>query len=43
MTRRSDPELAERLADRPMPAPPAPADQLRLATAITTRTLGALR
>lgn len=43
MTRRADPELAGEVADRPAAAAPAPADQLRLATAITTRTLGALR
>jgi DICT domain-containing protein len=42
MTRRADPELAEQLADRRPPVAPAPAEQLRLATAITTRTLGAL-
>jgi DICT domain-containing protein len=42
MTRRAAPDLAERLADRAAAAPPAPAEQLRLATAITTRTLGAL-
>ncbi len=42
MTRRGDPELADRLAELPPPAAPAAADQLRLATAITNRTLGAL-
>jgi MerR family transcriptional regulator, light-induced transcriptional regulator len=42
MTRRSDPELADKLAGRAAPAAPATADQLRLAAAITTRTLGAL-
>jgi DICT domain-containing protein len=42
MTRRSDGALAARVADRPAPAAHAAADQLRLATSIATRTLGAL-
>jgi DICT domain-containing protein/predicted DNA-binding transcriptional regulator AlpA len=42
MTGRADRALAERIADRPAPAAHAVADQLRLATSIATRTLGAL-
>jgi DICT domain-containing protein len=42
LTRRVDPELAARIGERLAPAAPAAADQLRLATAITTRTLGGL-
>jgi DICT domain-containing protein/predicted DNA-binding transcriptional regulator AlpA len=42
MTRRADPELAARIHERPAPAAPALPDQLRLATAITARALGAL-
>jgi DICT domain-containing protein/predicted DNA-binding transcriptional regulator AlpA len=42
LARRADPRLADRLEARTAPAPPPPAEQLRLAAAITTRTLGAL-
>jgi DICT domain-containing protein len=42
LARRADPSLADRLGDRPAPPAPPPAEQLRLAAAITTRTLGAL-
>lgn len=42
LARRTDPRLADRLDQRAAPAPPPTADQLRLAAAITTRTLGAL-
>jgi MerR family transcriptional regulator, light-induced transcriptional regulator len=42
LARRADPRLADQLEERAAPAPPPAAEQLRLAAAITTRTLGAL-
>jgi MerR family transcriptional regulator, light-induced transcriptional regulator len=42
MIRRVDPELADELSDRSVPAPPAADDQLRLAAAITIRAFGGL-
>jgi MerR family transcriptional regulator, light-induced transcriptional regulator len=43
LARHADQSLADRLEDRPAPPAHPPAEQLRLAAAITTRTLGALR
>ena len=42
LARQSDARLVERLGERSAPAAPPPEDQLRLAAAITSRTLGAL-
>jgi hypothetical protein len=42
LARRAEPRLTDRLAELPVPPQQPPAEQLRLATAITTRTLGTL-
>ena len=42
LARKADAGLVERLGERSAPAAPPPEDQLRLAAAITSRTLGAL-